>query len=366
MKVSSVYIHIPFCKDICTYCDFCKFYYNEKYVDEYLIHLSQEIDLRYKNEEIKTLYIGGGTPTCLNLVQLEKLLCLTKKLNLSSECEFTIESNVDLSLDKILLLKKYGVNRVSIGVQTIDDELIKYLNRKHDKNMVSEVICNLNNNGLSNINVDLIYGIEDESMEVLKRDLDFLVSLDIKHISTYSLIIEDNTILKNNGSVLIDEDLNSDMYFYIKKFLDHKGFVNYEFSNFSLDGYESKHNLVYWNNLFYYGFGAGASGYIDNIRYDNTKNLFNYLRGNYVDCENVIDVKTAMENEMILGLRKIEGVSVSLFFKKYGVSLFDVFNIDNLVGDKLIIDGDYIKIDGKYLFVSNDILLYFIDNFKDL
>ena len=189
----SVYIHIPFCKSICSYCDFCKFYYNSTWVDNYLSSLEKEIKSNYKGEIVDTIYIGGGTPTVLNLNQLEKLLNLTNLFN-KEIIEFTVETNVDLSLDKIKLLKKYGVNRISIGVQTVNNKYLKFLNRNHTKEEVINLINSLKQYNF-NINVDLIYAIPNQTLEELKKDLDFILSLDINHISTYSLIIEPHTKL---------------------------------------------------------------------------------------------------------------------------------------------------------------------------
>ena len=274
----SIYIHIPFCKTICSYCDFCKFYYNEKWVDNYLIALEKEIKSKYKNESIDTIYIGGGTPTSLNIKQLERLLQLTKLFNFK-KIEFTIETNVDLSLDKIKLLKQYGVNRISIGVQTVNRKHLKFLNRNHTKEEVINLVNILKQYNF-NINIDLMYGMPNQTLKELEEDLDFVLNLDVNHISTYSLIIEPHTKIYIDNVTNIDEDLDYRMYQLINQKL--KDYIHYEISNFAKDDYYSKHNLVYWNNLEYYGFGIGASGYIDSVRYDNTRSYQNYLNGNYV------------------------------------------------------------------------------------
>ena len=245
----SIYIHIPFCSNICSYCDFAKFYYNSDWVDNYLSSLEKEIKLNYKGEVVDTIYIGGGTPTVLNLNQLEKLLKITNLFN-KKNIEFTVETNVDLSLEKIKLLKKYGVNRISIGVQTVNPKYLKFLNRNHTKEEVINLI-NLLKEYNFNINVDLIYAIPGETLEELNEDLDFILSLDVNHISTYSLIIEPHTKLYIDNVSNIDEDLDYEMYKLINKKLNK--YHHYEISNFAKKNYESKHNLVYWNNLNYYG-----------------------------------------------------------------------------------------------------------------
>ena len=208
IKMISVYIHIPFCDHICSYCDFCKVYYNTSYVDKYLTALESEIKSRYnKKDKVKTIYIGGGTPSSLTLDELKKLFNIIKIFNLDDNIEFTFEANIEnLTLDKIKLLKDNKVNRVSLGVQTFNEDNLKYLNRFHNREDVYRVINNLKENNIDNINIDLIYGI-DSDIEKVKKDIDYFLELNIPHISCYSLIIENNTILKNNNTKYIDEDI---------------------------------------------------------------------------------------------------------------------------------------------------------------
>ena len=354
----SIYIHIPFCKNICSYCDFCKFYYNEKWVDNYLIALEKEIKSKYQNELINTIYIGGGTPTSLNVKQLEKLLQLTKLFNFE-KIEFTVETNVDLSLEKIKLLKKYGVNRISIGVQTVNQKHLKFLNRNHTKEEIIDLV-NLLKKYNFNINIDLIYGIPNQTLKELELDLDFILSLDVNHISTYSLIIEPHTKIYIDNVTNIDEDLDYKMYQLINQKLNN--YIHYEISNYAKDGYYSKHNLVYWNNLEYYGFGIGASGYIDGYRYDNTRSYQNYLKGNYVLESHKLSPKETIENEFILGFRKLEGINILSFKEKYNIDILNIITVKQMLKEgKLLIDNDYLKINPKYIYISNTILVNFID-----
>ena len=354
----SIYIHIPFCKTICSYCDFCKFYYNEKWVDNYLIALEKEIKRKYKNEPINTIYIGGGTPTSLNIKQLEKLLKLTKLFNFE-KIEFTVETNADLSLDKVKLLKQYGVNRISIGVQTVNPKHLKFLNRNHTKEEVINLV-NLLKQYDFNVNVDLMYGMPNQTLKELEEDLDFILSLDVNHISTYSLIIEPHTKIYIDNVTNIDEDLDYQMYQLINKKL--KNYVHYEISNFAKDDYYSKHNLVYWNNLEYYGFGIGASGYIDGVRYDNTRSYQNYLNGNYLFESHKLSKKEKIENEFILGFRKLEGINILEFKAKYDMNVLDIGIVKKLLKEgKLSVDNGYLKINPKYIYISNTILVNFID-----
>lgn len=361
--MKSVYIHIPFCSSICSYCDFSKFYYNEDWVNQYLEALNNEIDLNYKGEVLKTLYIGGGTPSCLNIEQLTKLFNIIKKFNLSTKVEFTFECNVEnINKEKLEFLYKKGVNRLSIGVQTFNNDLLKILNRHHTKEEVIEKINLAKSIGFNNINVDLIYAIPKEDMNILKNDLDLFLSLNINHISTYSLIIEPNTKLYIDKFKNIDEDLDYEMYKYICTKLKENGYNHYEISNFAKDGYESSHNLTYWNNEEYYGFGLGASGYVNGIRYDNTKNLNKYLNKNYIYESHELELKETIENEFILGLRKVKGINKKIFQDKYNINIKDINHVKKLITDgKLLEDEDNIYINPKYLYTSNDILIEFLN-----
>ena len=353
----SIYIHIPFCSNICSYCDFAKFYYNSDWVDNYLLSLEKEIKLNYKGEVVDTIYIGGGTPTVLNTNQLEKLLKITNLFK-KNDIEFTVETNVDLSLEKIKLLKKYGVNRISIGVQTVNPKYLKFLNRNHTKEEVINLI-NLLKEYNFNINVDLIYAIPNQTLEELNEDLDFILNLDVNHISTYSLIIEPHTKLYIDNISNIDEDLDYEMYKLINKKLNK--YHHYEISNFAKKNYESKHNLVYWNNLNYYGFGLGASGYINNIRYDNTKSYNNYINGDYVLEKHELDLNETISNEFILGLRKIDGIDVNEFYKKYNLEITSIDIVKKMLKENKLILTDKLKINPKFIYISNTILVNFID-----
>ena len=359
--IKSAYIHIPFCNTICNYCDFCKVYYDKKYINSYLNSLKQEIESRYNDELLDTIYIGGGTPTSLDLNELEKLLQILTTFNINKTIEYTIESNIEsLTIDKIKLLKRYGINRVSLGVQSFNDKILKELNRHHDKNMVFKVVKNLKDNGITNINIDLIYGVNND-INNIKNEIKEFLKLDIPHISCYSLIIEDNTIFGNNNREYINESIEYEMYEIIRNTLNNNNYNHYEISNYAKDNYQSIHNLTYWNNEYYYGFGLGAVSFIDNNRIQNTKNLTKYLNKEYIYETNYENKKTRMENELILGLRKIEGINISNFNKKYNENIYDIFPIERLIKEqKITIKEDNIFIPENNLYLSNEILLEFI------
>lgn len=358
--IKSAYIHIPFCSTICTYCDFCKCYYDSKLVTKYLNALEKEITENYKKEKLNTIYVGGGTPSSLSLEELKRLLSILSILKKEKDYEYTVECNIEnVTEEKIKLFSSFGVNRISIGVQTFQEKYLSFLNRKHTKEEVFKKI-NMIKKYISNINIDLIYAIPGETVEELENDLDTFLSLEVPHISTYSLIIEEHTVLHNQRVETIDEDLDLKMYETIIQKL--KKYHHYEISNFSLLGYESKHNLTYWNNEEYYGFGSGASGYVNGIRYMNTRSIFNYIKSHKKIEENHLSRKEQIENEFILGFRKLDGISISQFQKKYGRSLTKLQVVQELLKKEMLeIKEDYLKIPEKYIYISNEILLNFID-----
>ncbi len=363
--MKSAYIHIPFCKTICSYCDFCKMFYNEALVDKYLLELEKEINKNYKGEILKTIYIGGGTPSSLNIKQLNKLLNIIKIFKLEKDYEFTVECNIEnITKEKLELLYKNKVNRLSVGIQTFNEKYLKFLNRNHTKEEIKEKINLAKTIGFKNINIDLMYAFPNETLEELESDINEFLKLDIQHISTYSLIIEPHTKLYIDKIENIDEDLDRKMYDLICKKLNK--YNHYEISNFGKEGYESIHNLTYWNNENYYGFGLGASGYINNIRYDNTKNINEYLKGNYIKNKETLTKNIEIENEFILGLRKIKGINIEKFSKKYdNIFKYDVVN-RLLKQNKLVTDNKNIFINNEYIYTSNNILIEFIgENYED-
>lgn len=360
--MNSVYIHIPFCKSICSYCDFCKQLYNETNIKKYLKTLREEIKDRYHDEVLETLYIGGGTPSALNKDDLNELFDIIKLLDLSKIEEFTFECNVnDINEELINILVNNKVNRLSIGVESFNKEKLKFMERFSDFEDVRNKIEMIRNKGINNINVDLMYAIPGETLKDLKKDLNLILKLKPDHISTYSLILEEYTKLTVNNIQPIDEELELEMFNYIRKKLKSKKYIHYEVSNFALKNNESKHNLKYWNNQEYYGFGLGAHGYVDGIRYENTKNFNKYIEYNFVSKQDFVGIKEKQENEIMLGLRKIKGISLQEFFDKYEVNMQDVFPIKPLIKNKdLIYKDGYIYINPDKLYIMNEILLKLI------
>jgi len=359
----SVYIHIPFCDTICSYCDFCKFLKNNEWVQKYLLSLNNEIKKNYKGETIDTIYIGGGTPSSLNIEELTELFKIIRILKKSKDIEFTFECNIEnITREKLELLYLNGVNRLSIGIQTFNEKYLKYLNRNHTEDIIKEKISLAKSIGFKNINIDLIYALKGQTIKDLNDDIDKFLELDITHISTYSLIIEPHTQLYINNESNIDEEIDYEMYKTIIKKLQDNRYKHYEVSNFAKEGYESKHNLTYWNNNEYYGFGVGASGYVNNVRYDNTRSINEYFKGNYVFVSHKLDLKETIENEFILGLRKINGINRDDFYKKYTIDIKSIDIVNKLLKEnKLLESKKNIYINPKYIYTSNEILIEFID-----
>ena len=371
-KPSSAYVHIPFCTQICYYCDFSKVFIKNQPVDSYLEHLLEEFQ-SYDIQKLRTLYIGGGTPTALSAPQLEVLLKgLTKNLDLSALEELTIEANPgDLDADKIAVLKNSAVNRVSLGVQTFDDKMLKKIGRSHLEKDIYENIDRLKLAGFDNISIDLIYALPGQTMEQVKDNVAKAIGLDIPHMSLYSLILENHTVFMNRmrrGKLpLPKEELEAEMFEYIIVELERVGFEHYEISNFSKPGFESRHNLMYWDNAEYYGIGAGASGYVNGVRYKNHGPIRHYLNaveaGNARITEEHLSQREQMEEEMFLGLRKKSGVSMARFEEKFGRSFDGLYGeiIRDLVQQGLMqIDGDRVRMTKRGLFLGDTVAERFI------
>lgn len=371
-KPTSAYVHIPFCTQICYYCDFSKVFIKNQPVDAYLQALIREFR-SYDITELRTLYIGGGTPTSISAVQLDYLLTeLIRDLNLNTLEEFTIEANPgDLTVDKIEVLQKSAVNRVSLGVQTFNDKHLKRIGRSHNEAQIYSTIDALKTAGFQNISIDLIYALPGQTMDDVRSNVAKALSLNIPHLSLYSLILEHHTVFMNKmrrGKLhLPTEDLEAEMFEYIISEMERNGFEHYEISNFTKPGFESRHNLMYWDNVEYYGVGAGASGYLDGIRYRNRGPIQHYLKGgsegNARLSEEVLSKNEMMEEELFLGLRKKEGVSIGKFEQKFGTSFEKRYGqiVQELQSDGLLKENNgFIQMTKKGLFLGDTVAEKFI------
>ncbi|MEC1522913.1 radical SAM family heme chaperone HemW [Neobacillus niacini] len=359
--IKAAYLHIPFCEHICHYCDFNKVFLKGQPVDQYLEALEQEMILtlqKYPTDQLDTIFVGGGTPTSLNAKQLEKFCdSISRNLPMSKQLEFTFEANPgDLSKEKLQILRNAGVNRLSLGVQTFNDELLKSIGRVHRAEDVYQTVENAKSIGFKNISIDLIFSLPTQTITDFKDSLIEAFSLDIQHYSAYSLIIEPKTVFYNlmqKGKLPTPgEDAEAEMYKLLMEQMEQYGFSQYEISNFSKPGYESKHNLTYWKNDFYYGFGAGAHSYVNGWRRSNAGPLKKYMEqiadGNLpIFQEHQTSKAEQIEEEMFLGLRKTDGVSISHFIEKFDMDPLQIF--ENEISDLIAKKWIEVKKDNIYL-----------------
>ena len=372
MNNLGLYIHIPFCKQKCSYCDFTSFANKEGYVETYIQSLTKEIEIKSKevqNYIIDTIYIGGGTPSFINENYILEILEIIKNnYNVAVNCEITIEVNPGTVTEKKLFkFKEAGINRVSMGLQSTDNKILKAIGRIHSYEDFLDTYNLSRKIGFKNINIDLMLGLPNQSLEDLQKSVSEVIKLEPEHISVYSLIIEDDTLMKkwvDEGTIkLPEEEIERQMYWDMKTKLEESGYIHYEISNFSKKGYESKHNMNCWNQNEYLGFGIAAHSYLNKKRFCNTSNLKNYIKNiqerNYKNNIKVLEIQSEGEIQkeyMLLGLRKIEGVDIQKFKNKFALNPIYLFRkeLEKLVNDELIeIDLNNIKLTNKGLDLAN-------------
>lgn len=373
----SAYIHIPFCEHICYYCDFNKVFLEGQPVDDYIQALLKEIRLTRQLDSVKeleTVYIGGGTPTSLSAKQLDVLLAgVREELPFTDDKEFTVEANPgDLTPEKLQVMKAYGVNRLSMGVQTFDDQLLKKIGRKHTAEDVYQTMAFLEKEAFTNVSIDLIYALPGQTLAGFQDTLRRAIELDLPHYSLYSLILENKTMFMNwvrQGRLeLPEQEEEALMFEETIVAMEKAGRYQYEVSNFAIAGKESQHNLAYWNNDHYYGFGAGASGYLGDTRYKNHGPIQHYLaplRENQLPIveKEKLTINNQMEEEFFLGLRKKNGVSKQKFLKKFGLSAEQVYGmqIEQLIARGLLVEKQgFLQLTEQGLFVGNDVFEAFL------
>lgn len=320
--VKNAYIHIPFCNGKCNYCSFVSFD-NVELITKYLQSLKNEIFSVYKSEPLSTLYFGGGTPSLLTHNQLSQII---KLFNIDKDAEITCELNPESADEKYFNgLQDTKINRISIGAQSFDDKILSLIGRKHSSNQIIESLSAAQNAGFNNINLDLIYGLPTQSIELFEEDLIKAINLGVQHISLYGLKIEPRTYFYDNPpKALPDIDVQADMYLRAVEILKQSGFNHYEISNFSKQGFESRHNLNYWNNSSYYGFGTSASGYIDGLRYTNCRNLIEYIQNPSIrHSAHILSTQVILEEEIFLGLRKSSGINIAEINKKFKIDFMN-------------------------------------------
>jgi oxygen-independent coproporphyrinogen-3 oxidase len=356
------YIHIPFCIRKCNYCSFISGF-NIELKDSYLSALKQEIEENYKGERLKTIYIGGGTPS---LLESEDIKDIISNFKYYADSEITLEANPEtVTQEKFSGYKKIGINRISLGVQTFDNNLLKLIGRKHSEKDILNAVSIIKNAGVSNISIDLIYGLPSQTIEGFTKDIEKAIELNTNHISTYGLKIEENSFFFNNMPENIpDDEVQSKMYLKLCKILRNNSFHHYEISNFAKEGYNSKHNTAYWLNKEYYGFGLNASGYENNVRYRNTSKMEEYLKNPLIKEEReILNEKDKMENEIFLALRLKEGVNIKELNEKYNIDFLEKYkNIIKKYENTSLTElkNGFYSLSEKGFLLSNEIMSEFL------
>lgn len=380
-KELGIYIHVPFCKSKCYYCDFVSFPNKINAVKAYINALKKEIkQFDVSNYNVTTIYIGGGTPSYIDEENIKQIFeILNKKLENNDtriqDMEITIEINPGTAtIEKLKTYKKLGINRISMGLQSTQDRLLKEIGRIHTYQEFLSTYKMARKVGFNNINVDLMIGLPTQNIEDIKQSLEEVVKLQPEHISVYSLIVEEGTVIEkrlNNEEIeLPQEDVERRMYWYVKNYLELQGYLQYEISNFAKKGYSSKHNLNCWRQKEYIGFGVAAHSYIEDTRFGNIDNLEEYIKNieeNHLEKNRIIEEKQTKEDRekefMMLGFRKTEGISISEFKEKFIDNPLFVYHkeLEKLVRQKLIeIDLDNIRLTSKGLDFANLVFEEFI------
>jgi oxygen-independent coproporphyrinogen-3 oxidase len=368
----ALYLHIPFCKQKCFYCDFPSFACKDNLMLNYTNAICKEIS-NAVNYKIGSIFIGGGTPTYLSLECLKLLKEAIAKLELTENMEFTVEGNPDsFNSEKLLIFKAMGVNRLSIGLQAWQDTLLKNLGRAHNKEQFLNTFKTARTLGFNNINVDLMFGLPNQTFLNWKETLEKVIELNPEHISCYSLIVEEGTPFYKTMELgklnLPEEDVEREMYEFAIEFLKSKGYKQYEISNFSKEGLECRHNLTYWNLKDYLGCGSSAHSYINNTRYRNDSDIEKYIYDinsgtNAVIEKHVNSIEDNMEEFMFMGLRKIEGISIEEFKLRFKIDIHSVYPkvLDKfLKTNLLVLEGDRLYLSAKGIELSNQIMCEFI------
>ena len=380
-KEIGIYIHIPFCAKKCIYCDFISFADKEYVIEKYIEALKTEIKMKSeenKLQKINTIYIGGGTPSFVNSKYIVSIINAIKdEFSVNNNAEITIEVNPGtITKNKLEDYIKSGINRISIGLQSANNKLLKQIGRIHTYEQFLETYNLARSSGFKNINIDLMLAIPNQTIIDLEDSLNKVITLKPEHISVYSLILEPKTKLYNlveNGKLeLLDENIEREMYWNVKEMLEKNGYKHYEISNFAKQGYESKHNLNCWSQEEYIGIGLAAHSYLNNKRFSNTENMEQHIN-KFLSKDNIenniitIHEEQILEEKekeyMLLGLRKIEGIKISDFKNKFIQNPIYIFRkeLNKLVKEELIkIDENNIKLTKKGLDLANLVFEEFI------
>jgi len=364
MKTQALYIHIPFCGDICTYCDFAKVFYRKDLADRYLERLAAELK-SLPQEPMRTIFIGGGTPSVLSLGQLRRLMAMCRPFCGKGTLEFSVEVNPEsMDDDKLDCLLEGGVSRLSVGAQTFNDDLLERIHRRHKAKDALRLIKRAKEKGMRSVSVDLMYGLPDQIIDDCRHDLDVLASLPVDHVSYYDLILEEGTILSYEGAGSIDDWDDWQINRIIDETLARMGFAKYEISNYAKQGHQSLHNSAYWHYDNYYGVGVGATGKIDDTMYTHSRALGKYLRGEDVVTKEVLTKEETMFNHVMMSLRLSEGLDLAAFKERYGIDALEHYAVaveKNIREGRLIVADHHLHASREGLYVLNDILVDFLD-----
>ena len=372
-KSLSLYIHIPFCKQKCFYCDFPSYARLEDLKEDYVKALCKEIKNKASKYRIKSIFIGGGTPSYLNEDEIEQILNKISKLDLEDNIEFTMECNPGtLTEEKLKIMLKGGVNRISMGLQAVQNSILKEIGRIHTFKVFEENYNLAREIGFKNINVDLMFGLPNQSIEEWEESLRKIASLKPEHISAYSLIIEEDTgfykLWENNKLLLPNEEEERIMYSKTKATLASYGYKQYEISNYAKEGYECYHNKVYWKCEEYLGLGSASSSFINERRIKNIEDVKTYIERinkNESIIDEVIENKNKdnIEEFIFMGLRMLEGINLSEFKNKFNTNIEDIYKEvieKNIKNNLLIIENNRLKLTSKGIELSNSVMSDFI------
>lgn len=377
MKRIGLYLHIPFCIKKCNYCDFVSYSQSDEMIDAYTKALIREMKM-YSGDlsdyEVQTIFIGGGTPSILTPQKTHEITNeIFKCFNISDNVEFTIESNPGtLTNEKLQTYKNIGINRLSIGLQSFNNKILDFIGRIHSKEDFTQNFYLARNNGFENINIDLIYGLPNQTLSDWEETLKEIIKLNIEHVSAYSLKIEEGTVFKKlfdeNRLELPDDEEDRKMYHLAIELLESYDIKQYEISNFSKPGYECKHNLIYWNNEEYVGLGVSAHSYLNKCRYSNENNINEYINcinsNHYpVKTKEIKDIEDEIAETVFLNLRLNKGLGIQYFKNRFNISIFEVYGdkIEKLVKLGLLsIDKNYIRLTSYGMDISNQVFIEFL------
>ncbi len=367
----SLYIHVPFCASKCLYCDFLSFSDKNAYFEDYKKAVINEIKSFTNKQKYKvnTIFIGGGTPSLMSENFICDILeCIYNNFHITNNAEITIETNpVTVDKKKANCFKKAGINRVSIGLQAWQNNILKIIGRIHTRDQFLECFNIMRNAGFDNINIDIMFSLPKQSENDWEETVENILVLEPEHVSAYSLIIEEKTpfykLYEENKLDVVSDDIDRNMYEFVKKKLKENGYIHYEISNFAKNGFECRHNIVYWKRKEYAGFGLGAHSFINGKRYSNTINIDEYIKFNYIAETEKIGLRDSYAEFMFLGLRMIEGIERKSFKNEFGIDIDNVYKneIEKNIKNGLLTDKNgVIKLTNKGIDLSNVVFAEFL------